>query len=223
LNEFPLPVVEQAVNILQAEALYRSEKCLGVAQWLKDLHENRNATRNNAIKANITWLAVATAPAGFCHPRSSMIGTLLEDIAAGLPFEMIRRRFAMKMDPLAYQRPQAPPSAGNIAQAEKVVARLKAAGSLKRRFATLSDVQAIWTPEPVREKAPDSGGGVFAHLKPGSPATTPVIEVPPQTMTWVKFRDTVIPDAVPRHHQERGCLQLSVGSLGLIVTHGNRE
>src|SRR5580704_4289073 len=35
IQEFPLPAVEQAVTVLTAEALYRSEKCLGVAQWFE--------------------------------------------------------------------------------------------------------------------------------------------------------------------------------------------
>ena len=109
----------QALKLLKSEALYRSEKVLGQAQWLYDLHRALPSRRN---RDHVLWRAVAAAPAGFCHPRSSMIGTLLEDLAAGMPFDDVSRRFAEKMHPLLYQRPQAAPSAGNIAQAEKIVA-----------------------------------------------------------------------------------------------------
>lgn len=54
-----------------------------------------------------------------------MIGTLLDDIASGMSFDSVSRRFAEKMHPLQYQRPQAAPSAGNIAQAEKIVEKLE--------------------------------------------------------------------------------------------------
>lgn len=195
LIEFPLSSVEQAIALLKTDSLYRSEKCLGVATWLADLHKARNATRNSTIKANLTWLAVASAPAGFCHIKSSMIGTLLEDIASGLPFEIVSRKFADKMHPLQYQRPQALPTQGNIAQAEKIITQLKAAGSLERRFARLEEIQTIWQPVQSRVEVPVSEG-VFSHLKAkGQRVEVSQIRVPSQTMTWVKFLQLVLPNA----------------------------
>ena len=194
LAEFPIELVTQAVTILKAEALYRSEKFLGVAEWLERLHRARAGVRGPA-RDNLTWLAVATAPAGFCHPRSSMIGTLLEDIAAGMPFETVKRRFTEKVHPLQYQRPQAAPTAGAIAQAEKVVAQLGAAGALRRRFARIDEVQALWRPaEPKPAETPAEG--VFSHLTPkGAQPKGSGIVLPPTTMTWDKFRRTVLPEA----------------------------
>jgi len=145
LVEYKIEAVTQAVKLLKSDQLYRSEKVLGVAEWLFDLHARRNATRNTAARENITWLAVATAPAGFCHVKSSMIGTLLDDIVSGLDFDDVSRRFASKMHPLQYQRPQAAPSAGNIAQAEKIMEQLGASGALSRRFARLEELQTIWS------------------------------------------------------------------------------
>src|SRR2546425_8355197 len=82
-----------------------------------------------------------------------MFGTLLEDISNGLPLPEVSKRFAEKMHPLRYQRPQAAPSEGQLAQAEKIVAQLGAAGSLARRFARLEEVETIWTPKPTRKKS----------------------------------------------------------------------
>jgi hypothetical protein len=198
INEFPLAAVEQAITLLKADLLYRSEKCLGVAEWLKALHEHLAATKNERTRQNILWLAVATAPAGFCHVRSTMIGTLLEDIVAGLPFDSIAARFAAKMHPLQYQRPQAAPTAGNIAQAEKIIEQLKAAGALERRYARLEEIETIWKPTLPSPVAPATG--VFAHLapKPSGKKATPVksVEIPPVTMTWRKFMETILPSAL---------------------------
>ena len=66
-----------------------------VAEWATDeLHTARESTEHVAsARAYITWRATALAPPGLCHVRSTMIGTLLEDIAAGKDFEDIKRSF----------------------------------------------------------------------------------------------------------------------------------
>lgn len=192
LEQFPLPLVVNAHTLLTTGSLYRAEKCIGPAQWLIDLHDRRAALRSARARDNITWLAVASAPAGFCHLQSSMLGTLLTDLAAGLPFESVRDRFAAKMHPLQYQRPTAAPTAGNIAQAEKIIEALRAAGALERRFATLADIEPLWSPTPQPE--PDPPSGVFSHLKP-KPSSPAAVEAPPVTITWDKFSRTVLPTA----------------------------
>lgn len=189
IEEFTAPMVQQAVTLLKTDSLYRSEKVLGPAQFLADLHAAIEANKGN--RANTVWRAIAPAPAGFCHPRSSMVGTLLEDIAAGLSFEDASRKFRDKMHPLQYQRPQAAPSAGAIAAAEKLISELGAAGSLERRFARVDEVQALWRPAAV--EAPKSNGSVFGHLVPKG-ESTPKMSVPAQTMTWEKFARTVLPE-----------------------------
>jgi hypothetical protein len=197
LEEFPLEAVVQAVRVLEADAVDRSEKTLGVAQWLLALHRSiadlRGSTRDNII-----WLAVAKAPAGWCHIRSTMINTLLDDIVQGLPFESIKKRWDAKMHPLQYQRPSAPPKEGNIEQANKVVAKLQSEGALARRFARLDEVAALWKPraaEPVETKRT---GGPFDHLKTSGAKGSAVkeVELPPTKMTWETFRDTVLPNAL---------------------------
>ena len=190
LADFPLETVDQAARLLRSEALYRSEKCEGVATWLQDLHRARAKAKGRA-KDTLTWLAVATAPVGFAHVRSTMIGTLLEDIASGLSFDAVSRRFAEKMHPLQYQRPTSPPSDGQIARAEKVVAELATAGALRRRYARLADIRPLWTPTP-KPQAP-SAGGVFGQLKTVPPDRS--IEIPPVTLTWEKFQRTVLSEA----------------------------
>lgn len=206
LEEFSRELVTQAHALLSTEQLARSEASLGVATWLVELHARRAAASSARARENLTWLAVAGAPPGFCHVRSSMIGTLLEDLAAGLPFAEIKGRFDAKMHPLQYQRPTAAPKAGNIAQAEKIVAQLKSSGALGRRFARLDEIQTLWRPA-----APAKSGekaGVFSHLKPrGKKGEAAPVEVPPVVMTWEKFARTVLPTAerieflVPRGNQ----------------------
>jgi hypothetical protein len=193
LSEFEAPAVNQALALLNSEALFRSEKVLAPTQWLSDLHAALAAAPKQR-RDNVLWRFVAAAPAGFCHPRSSMIGTLLEDIAAGLPFEDAARKFRLKMDPMHYQRPQAAPSAGNIEASEKLVAKLGIARSLERRFARLEELETVWRPAPAAQPSEPSSA-VFAHLKAKGAAPAPTMTVPAQNITWAKFAATVLPQA----------------------------
>ncbi|SEL79670.1 hypothetical protein SAMN05444354_108268 [Stigmatella aurantiaca] len=187
LGEFHTDLLKQAQTVLRADALSRSEKFIGVVEWLLARQDERKQPHGH----NLLWKAVASAPAGFCTPRASMVGTLLEDLAAGLPFETVQSRFDAKMHPLQYQRPQAAPSAGNIQQAEAAIAKLGLAPSLERRFATLADVHLTWTPAGNK---PEPARGIFGHLRTKEEQRRE-LRLPGKTLTWVKFRDTVLPTA----------------------------
>lgn len=185
ISDYGPKVAAEAVRVLKSDALTRSEKALGIAEWFATLHGK---------DSNQLWAAVATAPPGFCHVRSTMISTLLDDIVAGLPFETISRRWSEKVDPTKYQRPTAAPKEGAIDVAEKLVEKLGVAKSLERRYARLEDIQVkIWEPKPAAEK-PKAEGGVFGHLR-GQSDTVKAVELPATTMTWEKFARTVLPTA----------------------------
>lgn len=217
LAEFTIDHVRQAHTLLTTGALYRSEKCIGVAKWLLELHETRAATKNNSAKENFVWRAVASAPPGFCHVRTTMIATLLEDIVAGKDFADIKRAFDSKMSPIQYQRPQAAPTDGQLAAAEKIVEKLASAGSLARRFARLEEVlpHAIWAPKAKAGETPS--GSVFGHLKASKAPSA--IDVPAQVITWAKLARTVLPDAESIEYQ----VPHSSGGFFAFVTAENAD
>lgn len=193
LGKYSGRTIETAVNLLRSNSLYRSEKTVGIAEWFLKL---KNDTMYNKSKySNIVWKYVATAPAGFCHISSSMIGTLLDDIEAGYDYETVKARFDEKMNPLKYQRPKAAPSVGNVKRAEEIIAKLGMANSLKRRFARLEELKLLWRPTP--ERSNDISTGVFAGIKTKESRNKPNdLHIPKATiMTWEKFRRTVLPNA----------------------------
>ncbi len=203
MADFTPAVLDAALGLLRSDSLYRSEKVLGQAEFLKEVQTKLDAAgKNKKARENVLWLFVALSHNGFCHPRTSMIGTLLEDLAAGMAFDEVKARFAAKMNPLQYQRPQAAPAAGNIAQAEKIVEKLGIAPALRRRHATLADILVkLW--EPAASKLEAQAGGVFGHLLPKA-APDPV-QAGGNTMTFAKFAAKVLPHAerielqVPNH------------------------
>ncbi len=185
LSEYKQAYVEQAVALLNSDALYRADNVKGPAEFLLKMYQARNGLTSND-RDNILWLGVAKAPAGFCHPRTSMIGTLLDDIASGMNFDEVSRRFRDKMSPVKYQRPTAAPKAGNIAQAEKIVETLGIQRSFARRYARLNEIQTIWTPRDADPVAPRTG--MFKNIKArNEPPAVAGMKIPNQTMTWVKF------------------------------------
>lgn len=196
LAEFPLELVDRALALLKSGTFYRAEKCVGVATWLSALHHQLAGVGEPRRRDALLWRAAASAPAGFAHVRGGMIGTLLEDLASGLDTAAVKRRFEEKMDPSQYMRAQVAPAAGNIAQAEKAIAGLKASGSLARRYARLADVSGhlLWRPPAAAPAAPS--GGVFGHLTPKAKKPPGRQVLPEQTITWEKFARTVLPDAV---------------------------
>ncbi len=181
LAEFKLETLQQAVRILKSDSVVRAEKSADMAEWLLKL---KNAHRN------VIWAAVATAPAGWCHVKSGILGTLLEDIQAGKSMDVISRSWSAKMHPLKYQRPTAEPLDQAIEVAEKLVSTLGIAKSLERRFATLNDILRFeWLP---REEEKPANASVFGHLKK---ELTTGLELPAKMMTWEKFRTQVLPMA----------------------------
>lgn len=204
---YPASVIERAVALLESGTLARPEKALPHAKWLRELQKTeRNQTAAPLRAAAQVWRAAALAPAGFAHIASSILGTLLDDIAAGLPPSKIAARFADKMDPLQYQRPTAAPSDGQLRMAEGIMAKLESAGALRRRWATISDLQFLWAQLTLREPStvqaapaaaapaliPAPGARVFGHLK-GKDA------LPDGVMTWTKFEREVLPKATSIH------------------------
>ena len=195
LEEYNENTLSNALVLLRADDLYRAEKVLGPVEWLYNLNREREANLNAVARNNLVWRAIATAPKGYAHPRSSMAGTLLDDLAAGMDRETVKARFASKMHPLQYQRPTAAPTEGNIKRGEELVAKLGIAESLQRRYARPEDVtELLWQPTPV-ETETKPPGGVFGHLNKKSRAGTQTV-IPEATMTWAKFMRTVVPEAL---------------------------
>jgi hypothetical protein len=197
LSEYKPDLVAKAVTLLEGEALASSEKFLGPAKFLHELHlALADKSHKRRMKDHLVWRAVGSAPVGFCQPRSSMIGTLLDDLKDGLALETVKRRFAAKVGPLAYKRPTAAPTAGNIQVAERIMAELGLAPALERRFARLDEVRKIWSQRPINDNKPQASVGVFSHLQAKRQVAQQPIETPAVDITFEKFRRTVLPNAL---------------------------
>lgn len=203
LDAYPKQICAEAFALLDSDRLYRSEKARFQAHWLRGVYV-RVGKKTGKARENLIWKEVSLAHPGQCHVRSSVLGSLLDDLMSGLPFASIARRWKEKLNPLQYQRPQAAPAAQTIQRAEKKVEQLGVQKALRRRSATLSDVSpyALWAPSPlprtVTPKRMKRPVGVFSHLATNEPPArrqTPRT-LPPQTVTARYFREKVLPGAL---------------------------
>lgn len=197
INRYDYRAVRQVVEILQSDTVFRSEKILGPARWFHDVVVNFHDTHGKA-KTNLVWRAVASAPPGFAHVNTSVLGTLLEDIQAGKSIADVIGSFRAKMQPDQYQRPQAPPKAGNIRDAEKLVAKLGIEKSLERRYAGFGEVTKVWKARTTGHPGSiqPAGTGVFAGVKSRDSVKTSdafSTGLKHEKMTWAKFQRTILP------------------------------
>ena len=196
LNEYSKETINTALNVLKSDSVYRGDRFVGIAEWFKNVKDAYEANTSEYTKENIIWFSVATANEGYCHIRSSMIGTLLDDIKAGFTFDRVAERFAEKMNPANYQRSQSDPTESAVAQAERVIMALGVADSLERRYATIDEIpEFVWkSRQPKVEKK--ASGGIFGNIKTKEKPVKQVDDsLPTVTMTWDKFSRTVLPNA----------------------------
>jgi hypothetical protein len=133
---------------------------------------------------------LATAHDGLTHPRAGILDILIKSLMGGSSPESIKYAYTNAVDPYKYQRPTAAPKSGAIDQAEKLFASMGLASALERRPITVADVPDhafLWRPT---YKSPNLG--VFGALRTQAvPA-----QVSNTTMTWNKFKKTVLPSAL---------------------------
>lgn len=188
----------QLKRVCDAEVLQGDEKIQGVARWLLNTATERKEATNQRVKENLLWRAIGSALPGYTHPNSTLVGTVLDDIAAGLDFESIKKRFIHKTRPDTFRRPDAAPTENHVEVAERLIEKMGVAPSLRRRVATIGDIQDrayVWRKlikPTVEEPAPVS---IFGHLKTKE-ADKPKKELalPAATMSWNKFASEVLPN-----------------------------
>ena len=171
-QHIPQAVLRRAIAILDQD-IYRADNVLPGAKWFESLFGKRN---HEVIEA------VAKAPDGFCHPRSGMIGTLIDDLQAGYSDADAAKRFEAKMHPLSYRRTVAPAKSGTIDRAEKLFDSLGLAPALDRRTLDLADLDSI---PGARHRRTSK---TFASLRRAAAKVGTV-----KRMSWKKFSETVLP------------------------------
>lgn len=197
LEKYSIPQIDQALNLLESGSLYRGSSYVAMCKWLKETKEKIASINDQPQHTNMIWKCAATAPNGFTHISGSMLGTLLDYIVDGDDFDTIKRKFETNMSAENYRRSQSAPTQRAVESAEKLIEKLGLADSLRRRYAKLDELpenEFIW--KSKTEKKEEVKTGIFAGVQTKVVDSNETKSVIPQvTMTWDKFRKTILPTA----------------------------
>ena len=197
LEKYSISQVDQALNLLESGSLYRGSSYVAMCKWFKETKEKIASINDQPQHTNMIWKYAATAPNGFTHISGSMLGTLLDYIVDGDDFDTIKRKFETNMSAENYRRSQSAPTQRAVESAEKLIEKLGLADSLRRRYAKLDELpenEFIW--KSKTENKEEVKTGVFAGVQTKAVDSNETKSVIPQvTMTWDKFRKTILPTA----------------------------
>jgi hypothetical protein len=226
LYDIDLKSLKKARSILRSDQCYRAEPVIGGLEFLLDLKQAVDNEKNNKTKLNLIWRAIATNPEGYCHPRASMVGYVLESIAQDLHDEHIIAKFNEAMNPTKYRTPTAAPAEQLIDQAEKIVQAQGLERSFERRYAATSEIQKIWVPKSIPSNEKD---GFFSKVRSRNGVDELLVSSTYTKMTWEKFRATVLDTAdqievyVKPHNNPFGALVTNVHSDAKPIIQWDNE
>ena len=150
-------------------------------------------TKDSRLRSNLIWLAAIVMPIGASRISTTTVGEYLKNVVNQPDYA--RRRFLEDTKSDVYQRPVAAPTSGQVALAEKLVEELGIASALKRRQATVDDIQEwLWQPTPIAEAV--TTGGVFGSVvtKDAEPKAASRL-VDGGNVSWTVFVRDILPTA----------------------------
>jgi len=213
LDDYSIDIIREAHRLLKGDKLHNASHHLAAITWLLGIHDDRllDKAKTQEARANlITRIAAATWFQALSQLRSGALSTLLEDVKAGTEFGVIERKWNAINDPLQYLRPQAAPSAGNIAAAERLMKELNVTEhDMRRRQLTYSDIPdnvKIWQSRRTLDKihTEPKADGIFSSVVPKAGRekeikTTPtefewrIDSTPPTKITFSRLVTDVLP------------------------------
>jgi hypothetical protein len=205
-------IVRRTSQLLLEDKLPYADGHKASIRWLLDLKEKKSDAldaANEVAKHNLTHHIAASSFLGCLKQlRSGAVSILLSDVKENKPFQDIERSWNGMTRPLAYMRPTAAPSAGNIAVAEKLFSSLGLTKEdMRREYLTengIPDSVYIFRDRQCSASTPPKEG-IFGHIVPkNAPKKSPEqseiphkwnIDVPPTSMSFSTFARKVLPNA----------------------------
>ncbi|SPP30753.1 hypothetical protein [Brochothrix thermosphacta] len=191
LNTYRTESVATIKALILSDVLYRGGRFSDMISWFNQVILHVENETDLEVIRHLTWLYVAEAKSGYCDIKKSVVGALIADYEFGIPIETIIQRYNEKLDPANYMRIRKKPSEEEVIKAEELVGKLGITDSLKRRYAKLEDIPTfMW-----RSRYSDNGNVFSKIITQSRPFEIPRLRVPIKTMTWKKFKETVLPKA----------------------------
>ena len=184
--------LDTVVDLIDDNALYRGTEHRRAVTEFRSLQNQWT----KATDAQPFVFANAMNPAA--RLRNTVIGTLVQDLSAGVDLEEAVRSFETKVAPQNYQRPRALITPAMVKAAMKTIDELGIEESLQRRFARLSDVSVtnvLWVDNDTQSRMKDAIEGLLMQAATMSSAGARLRDAKPEEIPVVAFMKDILPGA----------------------------
>ena len=188
LTELKTTSVDEVIDLIEADALYRGAEHLRAVKEFRDLQRKLASASDRDL---VVWANLDSPAARF---RNTVIGTLVQDISEGMGVEDAVRRFESKMAPTHYKRPKAIITPKMVDAAMETLAGLGLESAIERRFARIGDVSVndvLFVDNAVRGKM---RGGLRETLMAAAVTKAPKADKA-TPITIDEFVSSVVPGA----------------------------
>lgn len=137
MRELSAEAIEIVEDLILQNSLYRGEEHKRRVQDFKKLKTAFDKLDDEVQKSIFIWENIKNPAA---DTKNTVIGTLIQDISAGMPLVDAVNAFESKVAPTNYKRSSAPITKGMIKKAMETIDKLGLRDSLARRMAVPSDL-----------------------------------------------------------------------------------
>jgi hypothetical protein len=192
LAELTQQALDTVVDLIDDNALYRGTEHRRAVTEFRSL-QNR---WTQASDGRAFIFANAMNPAA--RFRNTVIGTLVQDLSAGVDLEQAVRSFEAKVAPQNYQRPTALITPAMVKAAMRTIDELGIEESLQRRFARLSDVSVtnvLWVDNDTQARMKDGIEGLLMQAATARSEGARLRDAKPEQIPVVTFMKDILPGA----------------------------
>jgi hypothetical protein len=168
LEELASDATEIVLDLIAEKSLYRGEEWQGVLTKFAALQAEYRALPDEQKDA-FCWSKSVETSGAISRIRNHSVGTLLQDITAGVDIMEAVGKYEHIVAPSNYKRPKAIFTKKMVEEAQATVERLGLLDSLGRRHARLDDItpnNALWSnKDAARHMRDGDASSVFEMLK----------------------------------------------------------
>lgn len=210
LDELKPEAFETVLDLIAAKNLYRGEEFLTSIQQFQAMQQLYLSLSTYQHKELFVWTQAGNMASRF---RNTAIGTLVQDLSAGMELEAAVRSFETKVAPTNYKRTTALITPAMIKQAMDTINEMGLEGALERRFAKLSDVSVnnvLWVDNSVQGQMK---GGIEALLMDAVAVPALPVQQKAEDIGIEDFMSNVLPLAKSMSVFVKGSMQNQFMSL----------
>lgn len=169
LAELSPDAVDTVHSLVEANSIYRGGEHMPAIVAFRDMQREFLSKPAGRARSTFAWANAHRPAARF---RNTVVGTLVQDLSAGVDVDQAVRAFEAKVAPQNYKRTTAVITPAMVKKAMETVAELGLEPALERRFAVIGDVSVgdvRWVDGSVR---PLMRGGIGEVLMQHAEAAT---------------------------------------------------